>query len=1425
MFETSSGKKVGRLLRAAVPASASQPPPPPPRLSPSEQGRRPGMTGVLRLPPLSRFLFLAAALVALAAFVVGDTPPPAQAQQATPRETPLLGALTLSVGGSPVTLKRSATGGITGFRADHRTYRVTVPYDTTHVTLAPTWTAAGARGSVISLNRELVPDRVITPTFPVSSGQTVQVALAPPYDGSPNSDMLHSGTEVNFRLYRRFEDYPTHKERHQIIYNILVMRAGPNAASLSVSPSSVFEGNSAIVTVSLDYPAPLDLRFPLIVTNGTTGSADWSSQPFPNRYPNVYFGRDPDVWIRRGETQGTLGIKAWSDGVADSGESLTVALDATSLPAGGYPSNVSYAPEWSITAGATTSVQVTIIDVSGHAGPRVMVIPGKYLELLRQVHERRNDPCCADDQAYTGRWDRVLLAFGLLVEDGSLEPMTAAEAQTYADRGWTGWAETAEGLRQWEADEENAPGSPEDAASPTAVTLTLGQGDGAAAERTVGESAGQVVVTATLDTPAPEAGLSLILSAGSGGSADRNADYDLPHSIAIAAGKRSGTATIAIADDDLDEDDETVSISAYAALPGGDLTGSATLTIADDDTAGLTITPAGPLEVREGGTASYAVVLDSQPTADVTVTAASADPGAATVSPASHVFTPGAWYSPATFTVSGVADADAGDESVAVSHGITSGDPRYRAVGAGSLALSVSDTEKYADLIARIGQWRNDSCCVADPAHTGRWDRALLALGKTVADTSLLPMAASEAQTYADRGWTRWVEVAAALRELQGGAPTVERAIRDVTILHERQARQVSLNGVFSDPAGDGLTVTAGSSDNAVATAVMASNYSSLMVSPQARGTATVTVIASDGRGRTASDAFTVTVKAAPVVASPLGDVSLEEGGSRDISLAGVFSDADGDALTLSASSSNDAVVFAFVFQDTLTLLAPAEGQGTASITVTAQDTDGNAVSDAFEVSVAEAQQQPPPDSANQAPTVSSAIGDVTIVNQSGTGQVSLDGVFDDADGDSLTVTAGSSENTVASVSVASDYSSLTVSARSRGTATITVTADDGNGSTVDDAFTVTVKAAPVVASPLADISGLEVSDWREVSLSGVFRDADGDALTLTAASSDHAVAGMVLIASESRLTVAGLSEGTATVTVTARDSDGNTVSDSFDVSVAAQQQQQEPPPNQAPSVDSALSDVTIVSESGTSQVSLDGVFSDADGDSLTVTAKSSAETVATVSVAADYSSLTVSAQARGTATVTVTADDGQGGTVDDTFTVTVKAAPVVASPISDVSGLEMRTTREVSLAGVFRDADGDSLTITAASSDDGRATVSVASDGSTLTLTGVAEGTATVTVTAQDSDGNRASDAFQVEVVKRFASLIPQMYQWRNDPRYVHDKAHTDRWDRALLALGEPVEDTSLTAMTADEAQTYADRGWTRWVPVTAALRELEDG
>ena len=71
------------------------------------------------------------------------------------------------------------------------------------------------------------------------------------------------------------------------------------------------------------------------------------------------------------------------------------------------------------------------------------------------------------------------------------------------------------------------------------------------------------------------------------------------------------------------------------------------------------------------------------------------------------------------------------------------------------------------------------------------------------------------------------------------------------------------------------------------------------------------------------------------------------------------------------------------------------------------------------------------------------------------------------------------------------------------------------------------------------------------------------------------------------------------------------------------------------------------------------------------------------------------------------------------------------------------------------------------------------------------------ITVTITDDDTNSGQQGGS----GKYAALITKIYDWRNDPRYKHDKNHTDRWDRVLRAFGETVADTSLTPMTAAEA------------------------
>jgi len=121
--------------------------------------------------------------------------------------------------------------------------------------------------------------------------------------------------------------------------------------------------------------------------------------------------------------------------------------------------------------------------------------------------------------------------------------------------------------------------------------------------------------------------------------------------------------TVTGVDDDFDRDDVTAVILAVNAISSDDAFDAladqdVAVTCTDDDAAGFTITEsAGTTAVAEnGGTDTFDVVLDARPESDVVLTVASSDTDEATVDVATLTFTPGAWDSAQTVTVTGVDD-------------------------------------------------------------------------------------------------------------------------------------------------------------------------------------------------------------------------------------------------------------------------------------------------------------------------------------------------------------------------------------------------------------------------------------------------------------------------------------------------------------------------------------------------------------------------------------------------------------------------------------------------------------------------------------------------------------------------------------------------------------------------------------------------
>ena len=281
----------------------------------------------------------------------------------------------------------------------------------------------------------------------------------------------------------------------------------------------------------------------------------------------------------------------------------------------------------------------------------------------------------------------------------------------------------------------------------------------------------------------------------------------------------------------------------------------------------------------------------------------------------------------------------------------------------------------------------------------------------------------------------------------------------------------------------------------------------------------------------------------------------------------------------------------------------------------------------------------------------------------------------------------------------------------------------------------------------------VNTGETATVDVAAYFRDPDGGALTYTAATSNPGVVSVAV--SGSSLTLVGVADGAATVTVTAADPGGLTAAQSVAVTVQT--------PNRAPG-DGGF-DPGPEGEHGPDRRhwTWPSFFRDPDGDALGFSAATSAAGV--VSVQMSGSSLALVGVADGTATVTVTASDPGGLTAAQGVAVTVQTPNRPPETVGSIPAQNVNATETATLdvAPYFRDPDGDALTYTAATSNG--AVVSAATSGSSLSLAGVAEGTATVTVTARDPGGLTAAQSVAVSVS---GARVPDLVFIRVDPQAI---------------------------------------------------------
>ena len=423
-------------------------------------------------------------------------------------------------------------------------------------------------------------------------------------------------------------------------------------------------------------------------------------------------------------------------------------------------------------------------------------------------------------------------------------------------------------------------------------------------------------------------------------------------------------------------------------------------------------------------------------------------------------------------------------------------------------------------------------------------------------------------------------------------------------------------------------------------------------------GPARVRITATDRDDLSVSKTFRVTVEAnmpPMVVGDGIPDMMADEGGRTDDIALNMYFD-DGDAAYMETLHYEFEVDNPGVATGALigyhTLRVYGDEKGTAMVTVTATDQNDQSVSDTFEVEVTR----------NDPPVAHPDFID-DVFTRLGIQEEPIDatGAFTD-EGDTLTYSVSTDDPDVATTAIKYDDEGgpwIVVHSHSVGTTTCTMKATDSGGNYAKVEFTIEVgprNDAPTVANAIDDVT-MMVDERHDVELEDVFDDEGS--LDIDVANEDETVADVVHRRSQNEIRIYANAVGTTTVTVTATDNIGQSVSDQFDVTVEA-----------APEAVGVIADQTLQIGGEDLDLNVSPYFTHRGGDVLSYTVSTDGSTAATITNLG--SNLNMVPFTRGSTEVTVTATDSKGRSATQSFTTIV-------------SDSELRTVAEAALAGQGR--------------------------------------------------------------------------------------------------------------------------------------------
>ena len=529
---------------------------------------------------------------------------------------------------------------------------------------------------VINVTKSGSPDVTVSPatlTFTTanwSTAQTVTVAAAQDADAVNDAASITHAVDAS----RSANEYDAVS-----IAGVTVTVTDDDTAGVTVSASSVTvaEGASATYTVVLDAQPASNV----VISVTKTGSNDVTVSPATLTFSSSNWDTAQTVTVAAAQDADAVNDPASIAHAVDAARSanefdpVTIARVAVTVTDGD-------------TAGVTVSKTTLTVDEGGNGSYTVKLDAQPASDVVIGVTKSGSPDVTVSPATLTfssSNWDTAQTVTVAAAQDADAvnDAASIAHAVDAARSANEFDAVTIAGVTVAVTDDDTA------GATVSETTLTITEGNSSTYTVKLNTQPASDVVIGVTKTGSPDVTVSPATLTFS------SSNWDTAQTVTVRAAQDADAANDAASI--AHAVDASRSANEFDAVT---IAGVA-VTVTDNDTAGATVSKT-TLTVDEGGSGSYTVVLNLQPTSDVVINVTKSGSDDVTVSPATLTFTTSNWSTAQTVTVAAAQDADAVNDAASIAHAVVaaSSADEYDAVSIAGVAVTVTDDDTAGAMVS-----------------------------------------------------------------------------------------------------------------------------------------------------------------------------------------------------------------------------------------------------------------------------------------------------------------------------------------------------------------------------------------------------------------------------------------------------------------------------------------------------------------------------------------------------------------------------------------------------------------------------------------------------------------------------------------------------------------------------------------------------